>query len=108
MQLVKAGLPASELEFDGQSVHVTDPVDTLYCPATHAVQMPPSGPVHPALQVHFSKAPLPVDELVFDGQTMHVEVSEAPTAVEYVPAPQLVQMAAPVAVEYVPAPQSVH
>jgi hypothetical protein len=87
------------------------------------------------LQVQFVKAALPTGELEFDGQfdgqvmhvvadvtllylpvphAVHVELAEAPTAAEYVPAPQLVHRVAPVApvapvaVEYVPAPQSVH
>ncbi len=72
--------------------------DDLYFPATHAMQVPPAGPVHPELQVQFIKAALPAGELDFDGQAMHVEVAVAPTAVEYVPAPQLVHRAAPVPV----------
>ena len=54
------------------------------------------------------KAALPSGELEFNGQSLHVELPEAPTAVEYVPAPQSVHRIAPVDVEYVPAPQSVH
>ncbi len=95
---VQLALPAGELEFDGQSEHATDPVDALYFPATHAVQVPPRGPVHPALQVQFVKDALPAGELAFDGQALQVELAEAPTAVEYVPAPQVVHRAAPVAV----------
>ena len=63
VQLVKAELPAGELEFVGQVMHVeitvtaveyvpapqsvqlADPVDVLYFPATHAVHVPPLGPV---------------------------------------------------------------
>jgi hypothetical protein len=44
--------------------------------------MPPSGPVHPALQVQFVKDALPEGELEFEGQAMHVELAEAPAAVE--------------------------
>jgi hypothetical protein len=73
-----------------QAVHAADPVDALYFPATHAVQAPPAGPLHPALQVQLVKAVLPAGEMVFDGQAMHVEFAEAPTAVEYVPVPQSV------------------
>jgi hypothetical protein len=66
VQLVIVVLPAGELEFDGQmlhvelaeapnaveyvpapqSVHATEPVDTLYFPAKHDSQLLPSG-VHP-------------------------------------------------------------
>ena len=63
-------------------MHAADPVDILYFPATHAVHMPPSGPVHPSLQVQFVKDALPEGELEFDGQAMHVELAEAPAAVE--------------------------
>jgi hypothetical protein len=42
----------------GQSVHEADPVDALYFPATHAVQLNP-GPDEPALQMQVVKAPLP-------------------------------------------------
>ena len=42
----------------GQSVHGADPVDALYFPATHAVQLK-LGPDEPALQVQVVKAPLP-------------------------------------------------
>ncbi len=45
----------------------------------------------------------------FDGQALHVEFSEAPTAVEYVPAGQAVHDASadcPVATPYFPAPQT--
>jgi hypothetical protein len=39
VQLVKAALPAGELEFDGQAVQAADPVDALYFPAAHAVHV---------------------------------------------------------------------
>ena len=69
-----------------QSVHRADPVNALYFPAMHAVHVPPSGPVHPVLQVQLVNAALPAGEVEFDGQAMHVEL----TAVEYVPALQSV------------------
>jgi hypothetical protein len=119
VQLVKA-LPAGEFEFDGQamhveltaleyvpapqSVHTADPVSALYFPVTHAVHVPPSGPVHPVLQVQLVKAALPAGELEFDGQTLHVKL----TAVEYVPAPQSVHTADPVDALYFPATHAVH
>ena len=31
-----------------QSVHATEPMASLYFPAAHAEQFPPSGPVYPA------------------------------------------------------------
>ena len=42
----------------GQSVHRADPVDALYFPATHAVQLK-AGPDEPAWQVHVVEAPHP-------------------------------------------------
>jgi hypothetical protein len=128
MQLVKAALPAGELEFDGQSLHVelaeapksveyvpvpqyvhaADPVNALYCPASHGVQVPPAGPKNPASQVQLVKELLPKGELEYTGQSLHVELAEAPTAVEYVPAPQSVQAADPVDALYLPATHAVH
>jgi len=95
-------------QFAGQAVHAADPVDALYLPASHAVHGPPFGPVAPALQLQFVKASLPAGELEFDGQTLHVEFAEAPTAVEYVPAPQYVHSAAPVKALYLPDMHDVH
>jgi hypothetical protein len=126
VQLVKAALPAGELELDGQALHfelsaapsvveyvpvpqsvqVAVPVNALYFPATHCVHEPPFDLVDPVLQVQLVKAALPAGELEFDGQAMHVELTWAPTAVEYLPAPQFMQAALP-AGEYVPAPQFV-
>jgi hypothetical protein len=126
VQLVKDALPSGELEFGGQALHfemavaptaaeyvpapqgvqVTVPVNALYFPAVHGAHGPPFGPVDPVLQVQLVKAELPTGEMEFDGQGLHLEIADAPTAVEYVPAPQPMQAALP-AGEYVPAPQFV-
>jgi hypothetical protein len=100
---------------------MADPVDDLYFPATHDMHGPPFGPVDPRLQVQAAKDEAPADELEFAGQARHI----VDDPVEYVPAPQSMQMTdpvvlefvgqamhvvfaeAPTAVEYVPAPQSV-
>jgi hypothetical protein len=58
--------------------------------------------------VQLVKAALPAGEFEFDGQALHVELVEAPTAVEYVPAPQSVHRAAPVNAVYLPASHKVH
>ena len=42
----------------GQLVHGSDPVNALYFPVTHAVQLK-FGPDEPALQVQVVRAPLP-------------------------------------------------
>jgi len=55
-------LPAAH---DVQSV---SPVATLYLPATHWAQAVPSGPVDPALQVHFDTLWLAAGELERNGQ----------------------------------------
>jgi hypothetical protein len=102
-------LAAVEYVPDPQFVHASDPVKDLYFPATHAAHGPPFGPVHPELQVlQFVKAELPAGELEFDVQLLHVELAEAPTAVEYVPAPQFVHAADPVDDLYFPATQAEH
>jgi hypothetical protein len=106
VELVEAP-PAVEYVPAPQSVHTADPVDALYFPATHAVHGPPSGLDDPALQVQLVSAALPTCELEFDGQVMHVELAEAPTVVEYVPAPQSVQLLF-IADLYLPATHAVH
>jgi hypothetical protein len=128
VQFAKAPLPGGEFEFDGQTLHVelveaptaveyvpaaqseqaAFPVNTLYFPATHAVHGAPTGPVDPALQVQSVKSALPAGELEFDGQTLHVELVEAPTVVEYVPATQSEQVAVAVDSLYFPATHAVH
>ena len=84
---------------------MTDPVDDLYFPATHDMHGPPFGPVDPRLQVQAARDEAPADPVVleFVGQAMHVVFAEAPTAVEYVPAPQSVQRADPGDALYFPA-----
>ena len=92
MQLVNVELPAGELEFVGQAVHKADPFDGLYPPATHAVQLPPSGPEWPALQVQIE---LPPGDQESAKQPKHVD-AEAPTAVEYLPGSHGVHVAIPI------------
>ena len=43
VQFTRAELLAGELEFVGQLLQTADPVDALYLPGTHAVQLSP-GP----------------------------------------------------------------
>ena len=56
-------LPAVESELDGQLRHEAAPAPALYLPARHCVQVPPSDPEEPALQIHDIKAELPAGEL---------------------------------------------
>ncbi len=87
---------------------MTGPVDALYFPTAHAVHVPPSGPVEPALQVQLVKAALPAGELEADGQATHVELAIFFTSVEYLPVPQSVHTADPGNALYFPATQSAH
>ena len=112
-------------------VHSAEPTSILCFPAAHAVHVPPSTPVYPALQRQLVERLLPsrdcellgqlrqeptpaaprVSEYLPAPQSMHIEATDAPVAAEYLPVPQSKQVAiaeAPVAVEYLPAPQSVH
>ena len=88
-------------------MQLAEPVIAVYLPASHAVHVPPSGPVDPALQMQLVTTALPAGELEFGGQSMHVELAEAPTAVEYVPAAQSLQTADPVNALYCPASHGV-
>jgi L-2-hydroxyglutarate oxidase LhgO len=58
-------------EPEGHTAHAALPVASLYIPAPHPVQGPPSTPVYPKEQIHAVTATLPVtDTLEPDG---HVE-----------------------------------
>jgi hypothetical protein len=125
MQLVNVELPAGESEFVGQAWHSPVPVDGLYFPATHAVQLPPSGPEKPTLHVQIE---LPGSELEFGTQPVQdvsadlpvcapylpaphswqVEFDEALCTVEYFPVPHSVQLADPVDSLYLPGSHAVH
>jgi hypothetical protein len=66
--------------------------------------------VYPILQKQEVMATLETGELLYRGQFKQVARSDAPTAVEYLPAGQLVQVDATVAavvIEYFPAAQLV-
>ena len=54
----------------------------LYLPDTHNVQVPPSRPDDPKLQVQEAKTELPVGALEFSGQETHDKIAEAPIVVE--------------------------
>jgi len=97
-----------EYLFAVHDAHGSTPGAVLYLPATHAVHVPPLGPLHPLLQVQLVEAELPLGELAFDGQALHVAVADAPTAVEYVPAVHCMHTVVPVNVLYLPASHAVH
>ena len=60
-----------------QSEQTAEPVASLYVPGTHDVQMPPSGPVNPALQLHVD---LELSDFEFAGQVTQVLT---PVTLEY-------------------------
>jgi hypothetical protein len=124
VQEAKVELPVDVLEFAGQARHIdvdeaptdveyvpapqslqmTDPFDDLYFPATHVMQGPPLGPDDPMLQVQAANDEAPADELELTGQLKHMDDDP----VEYVPAPQSMQMADPVDALYFPETHAVH
>ena len=80
-------------EPDGHAAHAALPVASLYVPASHPLQGPPSPPVYPTEQMHAVTAWLPVtDTLEPDG---HVEQSAVPAVAEYFPVGQDEQAAEP-------------
>jgi hypothetical protein len=95
----QAVLPAVELEFPGQLKHVLSteafvvveylpwlqsvqdwlPCVALYLPASHAIHVPPSGPVYPTTHRQLVTTILPLREIEFSGQAAHVFSRDAPT-----------------------------
>jgi len=83
-------------------VHATDPMLSLYLPATHPLQLL-FVPDQPALQEQYVMLTLPDTEYEFAGHRMHSALSST----EYFPALQFTQVTAEV-LEYVPAAQPEH
>ncbi len=90
-----------------QFVHVADPDTVLYVPALHAVQLPPFGPVYPALQIQAATCELPAPDCVFATQPRHTLLVAA-IVVEYWFAKQFVHVAGPVVSFHVPATHATH
>ena len=114
VQSTTASLAEGESEFDGHawhrlalapiivenlpashSVHAASPALSLYLPATHCVQEPPSGPVQPTLHVHCVTMLLASGECELALHVVHTAALVAPTIVEYLPAEQLRHTASP-------------
>ena len=76
-----------------------EPVALLYVPATHAVQVPPSGPVYPALHARIQALldVLATGEVRPAGQPRQAAAAVAPAVAEYVPAAQGVHAELPLA-----------
>lgn len=81
---VAAAVAALTVEYfaAAQSMHADVPVNILYFPATHAVHVPPFGPVKPRLQMHSVKAKLVPGELEAPGHVVHATL---PVVSLYVP-----------------------
>ncbi len=99
---------AAEYDAVPQSVHAALPALVLYLPATHAVRLPPSAPVNPALQVQAVMTVLETGAFAFEGHARQVDTLLAPTTAEYVAIPQSVHVALPALVLYFPATQAEH
>lgn len=72
----------SEYVFAGHAVHPSEPAASLYLPSTHAVHIPPSGPVNPALHRQLLESALPLGDCELLGQSTQVASSEAPVVSE--------------------------
>ena len=83
------------------------PVLALYLPAGQLEQVPPSGPVKPALHVHDEAAVLPAVEWLSDGHAVQVDSDVALAAAEYLPAVHVLQASVPVLALYLPAGHAV-
>ena len=81
---------------------------SLYLPTPHAVQVPPFGPVYPAVQVQAPTAVLAMGEVPPTGHATQVPEVVAACVDEYLAAAQSVQDTLPLTVLYFPAEQAVH
>ena len=73
-QAVATVLPDGESALNAHSIQAPFPVTALYFPATHAVHMPPSGPVKPALQVQAVDTVLAAGDPALSGHDVHTLV----------------------------------
>jgi hypothetical protein len=127
VHLVRRALAAGECDFSGHNLHSLatspttveyspakqwlhgmSPLATLYLPAVHCTQAPPSGPVDPGLHLQSVSLLLACREREFDVQGWQVCAAEAAENTEYVPSRQLIHRDAPVAILYFPALHAVH
>ena len=114
-----------------QGVQAWFPCIFLYFPSSHAIHVPPFGPVNPRLQIQTTNSILPPGDTEPDGQFVHAPTPVAPTIVEYELMPQSIHVlgeeatkvveylpavhstqelatVAPLNARYFPAPQAVH
>jgi hypothetical protein len=86
-----------------QFVHAWLPLALLYVPIAHAAQMPPFGPVYPALHVQAVAAELELGEFVLAAHVRQLASDVAPAVTEYFPATQPMHAPVPLCTLYVPA-----
>jgi len=86
-----------------QLLHVDAPMTFVYFPAPHSVQVPPSGPKEPTLQLQAVFEALPRGEFEFVGHVKHTDSAFAPSVVEYLPGPQATHPSDPASDLYFPA-----
>ena len=89
MQLLDAMEPLGDCEFAGQTVQLADPVTLLYVFASQIVQLPPSGPVNPSLQMQVLNAMEPLGDCELAGQA--VQLAD-PVTLLYVFSSQMAQI----------------
>ena len=90
------------------STHAPLPLISLYVPAGHSSQSPPSGPEKPALHLHSPTAELPAGESDLTGHSAHVSGDVAASVAEYVPASHSWQSVVPFASLYSPTLHATH
>ena len=89
MQLLDAMEPLGDCEFAGQLVQLALPVTLLYVFVSQIVQLPPSGPVNPSLQMQVLNAMEPLRDCEFNGQA--VQLAD-PVTLLYVFSSQMAQI----------------
>ena len=93
---------------DPHSRHAPLPAFILYVPSTHAVHVPPSAPVKPALHLQLTADVLPPGASELAGHVEHALSPVAPTAPEYFPDPHSRHAPVPAFILYVPSTHAVH
>ena len=89
MQVLDAMEPLGDCELAGQPVQLADPVTLLYVFASQIVQLPPSGPVNPSLQMQVLNAMEPLGDCELAGQA--VQLAD-PVTLLYVFSSQMAQI----------------
>ena len=89
MQVLDAMELMGDCEFAEQAVQLADPVTLLYVFASQIVQLPPSGPVNPSLQMQVLNAMEPLGDCELAGQA--VQLAD-PVTLLYVFSSQMAQI----------------